>query len=34
MDGKHMLLCPKLDTKQQVLENAITLNWDARAMMR
>jgi hypothetical protein len=34
MDEEHLLYCPKLDTDQQVLKNAIKLYWDARAMMR
>jgi hypothetical protein len=33
MDKEHLLLCPKLDTNQQVLKNTIKLYWKARAMI-
>jgi hypothetical protein len=34
MDEENLLYCPKLDTDQQVLKNAIKLYRDAGAMMR
>jgi len=34
MDEDRLLLCPKLDTDQQVLKNTIKLYWEARVMMR
>jgi len=34
VDEEHLFYCLKLDTDQLVLENAIKLYYDARAMMR